>query len=68
MDEAFAEDSRAAQESAFERTIVESLLADPYNRTAFVNNFEFTWGADSLHIAFNVGSVWDTQERLEFDF
>lgn len=65
---AFQENTKAAQESAFERTITEALLADPYNRTVYVNDFSFDRRADGLHISFTVGSVWDTQERLEVVF
>ena len=49
-DEAFSEPDREAQESAFERTITEALLADPMGRTTQVTDFEFTWEADSLWI------------------
>lgn len=49
-DEAFKEPDRSAQESAFERTITEALLADPMGRTIQVRNFKFKWGGDSLEI------------------
>jgi hypothetical protein len=55
-EEAFSEPTRAAQESAFERYITESLLADPYERTSYVKDFSFGWKADGLTISFTVGA------------
>ena len=52
--EAFREPDRQAQESAFERTVAEALLADPMGRTAQVRDFSFRWDGDSLHISCNV--------------
>ena len=51
-EQGFAERSRRAAESVFERTVTEALLADPMGRTTQVRNFRFTWegGGDSLHI------------------
>lgn len=49
-DEAFAEPDRKAQESAFERTVTEALLADPMGRTQQIQDFEFKWNGDSLNI------------------
>jgi hypothetical protein len=54
-DAAFKQPTRAARESAFERTITEALMADPMNRTQSVQNFTFDWsGADALHISCQV--------------
>jgi hypothetical protein len=53
-EEAFREPNREAQESAFERTITEALLADPMARTQQVRGFEFRWLADSLFITCQV--------------
>jgi len=54
-EEAFLQPTRKAQESAFERTITEALLADPYGRTTMVKDFIFEWfNADSLGITFRV--------------
>ena len=50
-EEAFRQPDRRAQESAFERTITEALLADSAGRTKQVRGFSFRWGADSLHIS-----------------
>ena len=59
--EAFKEPDRAAQESAFERTITEAFLADPMGRTAQVKDFIFRWYADSLSITCTiVGSEGNT--------
>jgi hypothetical protein len=52
--EAFNEPDRQAQESAFERTVTEALLADPMGRTQQVRDFLFRWNGDSLHISCNV--------------
>jgi hypothetical protein len=52
--EAFNEPDRQAQESAFERTITEALLADPAGRTQQVRDFQFNWHSDSLYIACEV--------------
>ena len=56
-EEAFKEIDRDAQESAFERTITEALLADPLGRTVQVQGFEFEWGADSLKMSCEVTGV-----------
>lgn len=50
-DEAYKEPDRKAQESAFERTITEALLADPMGRTRLVRDFQFKWYGDSLNIS-----------------
>jgi hypothetical protein len=51
-EQGFAETSRRAAESVFERTVTEALLADPMGRTTQVRNFRFTWhgGGDGLLI------------------
>jgi len=48
--EAFGEPDRKAQESAFERTITEALLADPMGRTLQARDFTFEWRGDSLRM------------------
>jgi hypothetical protein len=53
-EQAFNEPNRAAQESAFTRTISEALLADPMGRTQQVRNFQYRWLADSLWISCEV--------------
>jgi hypothetical protein len=53
-EEAFREPDRAAQESAFERTITEALLADPMARTLQVRDCIVDWGVDSLMITCTV--------------
>jgi hypothetical protein len=55
MTESFSAPNRKAQESMFERTITEALLADPMGRTTQVRNFRFTWeGGDSLFLTCDV--------------
>ena len=56
-DEAFKEPDRPAQESAFQRTITEALLADPVGRTLQVRDFIFSWITDSLNIICTVVGV-----------
>ena len=53
-EQAFKEPDRRAQESAFERTITEALLADPMGRTRQVRDFRFDWLTDSLFITCEV--------------
>jgi len=54
-EEAFMAPDRKAQESVFERTITEALLADPAGRTRQVQGFRFGWDdGDSLHITCEV--------------
>jgi len=53
-EQAFDEPDRQAQESAFERTISEALLADPMGRTRQVRDFDFKWYADSLTVSCDV--------------
>jgi hypothetical protein len=55
--EAFRESDRQAQESAFERTITEALLADPAGRTQAVRDFRFDWWSDRLFISCDVVGV-----------
>jgi hypothetical protein len=52
--EAFTQPDRKAQESAFQRTITEALLADPMGRTRQVREFAFNWSGDSLDISCKV--------------
>ncbi|MBC3798017.1 DUF2634 domain-containing protein [Acetobacterium tundrae] len=47
-------DSQKAKESWIERTITETLLADPLKRTSFVKNFVYDWDTDSGIITFAV--------------
>lgn len=59
LDEALAEDSEKAVESAIERTISEALLVNP--RTEYVRNFEFSWSGEAVSVSFTVKGV-DTDE------
>lgn len=45
---------RASKESAIETTIKEALMNDPSRRTVDVNNFEFVYGVDSMHVTFDI--------------
>ena len=50
-EEAFQEPDRNAQESMFERTITEALLADPKGRTIQVRDFIFIREVDGLRLS-----------------
>ena len=49
---AMAEDSRAATQSALERTITEAVLSHPCAERVY--DFEYEWDADSVHVSFTV--------------
>lgn len=51
---ALAEKTKSAQQSAIERTIIECLMADPSNRTTRVDRFIHKYIADSLYTTFVV--------------
>ena len=59
MNEALAEDSEKAVESAIERTISEALMVNP--RTEYVRSFEFSWSGEAVSVSFTVKGV-DTDE------
>lgn len=65
IEEAMNEPDRKAQESALQRTITEALLADPYNRTAYVKSFAFSWGPDYVKIECTVGHRDGTEENIQ---
>lgn len=50
---------RDIAESEIQRTIVEALTVD--ERTISVDNFTFQWKGDSVWIAFEVESIYDTE-------
>lgn len=60
---AFQKPSQKAQESAIERTIRETLLANP--RTESVQDFSFTWKSDSVMVAFTVKGINQDSFRME---
>lgn len=45
---------RKAKESWIERTITETLLADPLKRTSYVKGFTYDWDTDSGIIGFTI--------------
>lgn len=58
MEDAMKEQDGNAVELAIERTITETLLANP--RTESVEDFEFTWKGDSVKVEFWVHAVeWE---------
>jgi len=66
-EEAFKEPDREARESAFERTITETLLADPMGRAQEVSNFEFAWNGDSLCISCEITGVDGNSATINAD-
>ena len=59
-DKAFAASSREEAESILTRQITEALMADPYERTAYVDTIEFTWTApDSVQIVATIVGIDD---------
>ena len=44
-EEAFRAASREEAESIFTRQITEAIMADPYQRTAYISDIQFTWEA-----------------------
>ena len=64
FEDAFREPTRAARESAIERTITETVLADPYRRTVYARDFSFQWGVDSVEVAFTIGGIWEREAAL----
>lgn len=67
LEEAFREPTRAAQESAIERTITETVMADPYQRTVYARDFLFDWGVDSVEVTFTIGGIWEQETTLTVD-
>lgn len=58
--EAFQAETREKAESILTREICESLMNDPYGRTKYVSDVEFTWtDADSLSIDVTVVGIDD---------
>ena len=64
FEDAFREPTRAAQESAIERTITETVMADPYQRTVYVRDFIFDWGVDSVEVTFTIGGICERETTL----
>ncbi|MGN0489326.1 MAG: DUF2634 domain-containing protein [Ruminococcus sp.] len=65
-EEALQEEDREAVEAELEKTITEALMVHP--ATEYVNNFEFEWGPDSIHISFLVkGKPWEEEEEVEIE-
>lgn len=65
MEEALAEENEDAVELAIERTIEEALMVNP--RTESVEDFEFTWGPDFLHVKFLVTAAGYGEFPVETD-
>jgi len=63
-EEAFKQGSKEAIESYIEYTISEALLADPYNRTKRVYDFNFKWETDSVRVTFTVSGLWDSDYTI----
>lgn len=56
----FAAESREEAESLLSRQITEALLADPYGRTAYVEDMTFTWpAADAVQVDATIVGIDD---------
>ena len=64
LEEAFNQEDNAAKESYIEYTISEALLADPYNRTKRVYDFNFNWETDSVKVTFVISGIWDNDYTM----
>lgn len=64
---AMAQPTAALQQLAFETTITEALLADPYGRTVEVRDFVWTRGVDSLHMQCTIVGQDDKTATIEYD-
>lgn len=64
---AMAQPTAALQQLAFETTITEALLADPYGRTIEVRDFVWSRGVDSLHMQCTVVGQDDKTATIEYD-
>ena len=59
-DRVFAAESRAEAESILTRQITEAIMADPYGRTAYVEDIQFTWTApDAVQIDATIVGIDD---------
>lgn len=65
LEEALKEEDEDAVEMAIERTIEEALMVNP--RTESVEDFEFTWGPDTLHVSFWVSAIEYGEFSVETD-
>lgn len=56
----FSASSREAAENILTRQITESIMADPYQRTAYVKNIEFEWTApDAILVTVTIVGIDD---------
>lgn len=52
LEKVFQAESREEAESILTRQITEAILADPYGRTAYIEDLEFNWtGADAVEVS-----------------
>ena len=59
-DRVFAAESRAEAESILTRQITDAIMADPYGRTAYIEEIEFTWTApDAIQIDATIVGIDD---------
>ena len=65
LNEALAEDSEKAVESAIERTISEALMVNP--RTEYVRNFEFSWSGEAVSVSFTVKEWILMNSKFRYD-
>lgn len=60
VDAVFSASSRAESENILTREITEAIMADPYERCAYVSQIEFTWtGPDSVQVDATIVGIED---------
>lgn len=66
VDEAFRSTSREEAESILTRQINEAILADPYDRTAYIDEINFTWTApDAVQVNLTIVGIDDVTIDVE---
>lgn len=68
IEECYGTDDREDTELRIESTIKEALLADPEGRTDSVDEFQFIWGVDSLHVVFTATATIGVAAALSADY
>lgn len=60
MDAVFAATSREEAESILTRQITEAIMADPYQRAAYIENLEYAWAAaDAVEVHLTIQGIDD---------
>ena len=60
LDQVFSASSRQAAESILTREITEAIMADPYERTEYIDSIEYTWiDSDSVQVTASIVGIAD---------